>query len=126
MTAYKWLAQYNDKTTLNQVNDDGTKNAYEVIDRSKLSAFMLFNESLPLEGSKPVLAVYFEEGDGERLVWTRRSFQTVGTPYPTVFNIVGKKTTPEKQGFIMALAPDGQVLVRDNFADDGLFDEVIQ
>jgi len=127
MQNLKWLAQYNDNTTLKQIDDDGTKNAYSDIDRSKLLAFMLFDESAVLDGlTKPRFAVYFDDNDGERLVWTRRAFQTVGQNHSVIFHIVGKKTTEQKQGFIMAIAPDGQTLVRDNFVDDGLFDEVIQ
>lgn len=120
MTAYKWQAQYNDGTTLNQIDDNGEKHGYNDIDRSKLKAFALFDDMYEIEGSKPVLYIVFDDGDGDKLVWTRRTFQRLGAPEPVVFHIVGKKGQ-----YIMALANDGQIIVRDNFVDDGLFDEVL-
>lgn len=116
MAELTWVAQYNDGTQLSQRQSDGTKNDYEDIDRSKLEVFHLTNE----ETSVSVLSILFD-GDGEKLVWTRRIKMTLGQE-PQVFHILGKKGH-----FILAVSEDtGAILARDNFKDDGLFYEVMQ
>lgn len=117
MAELKWQAQYNDSTTLNQIDDNGEKHAYLDIDREKLQAFHLIN----IETNVRIFTIIFDESDGERLVWTRRVFQPVGSDIALTYHIVGKKNQ-----FIVAITPDGHVIVRDNFVDDGLFDEVLQ
>ena len=113
MTQYLWAARYNDGTSLYQIEGDET-HAYEDIDRTKLAVFSLFKEN-----GDPVLDIIFD-GDGEKLVWTRRVRMTLGAE-PQTFHIVGKKGE-----FISALCEDGRVITRHNFVDDGLFYEVVQ
>jgi len=114
MAKYNWKAQYEDGTSLFQVHSDGTTNAYEDIDRSKLSVFSLFKED-----GTPVLDVIFDN-DGEKLVWTRRVKMTLGEE-PEVFHIIGKKGE-----FVSAILENGRIITRHNFVNDGLFYEVVQ
>jgi hypothetical protein len=44
----KWIANYNDGTSLPQFNEDGTENKYIDIDRSKLSSFDMVEDKLIL------------------------------------------------------------------------------
>ena len=110
MATYNWKATYTDGTVLAQTEQD----SYESIDKTKLLYFSLYDDSY-----KPVLDIIFD-GDGEKLVWTRRTRMTLGED-PQVFHIVGKKGE-----FISALCEDGRVITRHNFVDDGLFYEVVQ
>lgn len=120
MTVFKWQAQYNDGTTLNQIDDSGDKHAYEDIDRSRLLQFSLIRDNEP-NNALPFFTVVFDKQDGEKLVWTRRTYYTIGSNEAKVFNIVGKKGQ-----YIAAISPDEIVIIRDNFVNDGLFDEVLQ
>jgi len=116
MAKLQWTARYNDGTSLNQIDTDGTSHAYLDIDRSKLETFILHEG----EGTVIKNAVIFD-GDGEKLVWTRRTRMTLGEE-PQVFHIVGKKGE-----FILAISEDyGTTIARHNFIDDGLFYEVVQ
>lgn len=109
---YFWKAQYNDGTTLFQVEGD-KKNAYEDIDRSKLEVFSIYRKN-----EDPVLDIIFD-GDGDKLVWTRR-VRMYSNDSKETFHIVGKKGE-----FILALTESGRVLARHNFKEDGLFYEVL-
>lgn len=112
MRTYQWVAQYTDGTTINQRDSDQTPHSFEDIDRDKLQTFTLKNEN-----GVVAISIIFE-GDGKELVWTRRTFMpNVGSPYEV--HIVGKKGR-----FISGLFPDGSIAVRNNFVDDGVFDEV--
>ena len=113
MAEYTWQARYNDGTTLNQIESDGTKNAYLDIERNKLESFSLLDEN-----AKVVICVLFDD-DGEKLVWTRRVYMRMSGESITS-HIIGKKGE-----FILAVQSDGSVIARHNFKNDGLFDEVI-
>lgn len=115
--ALQWTAKYTDGTTLDQIDLDGNKSAYADIDRSKLEAFFLHPG---IEGVAAIAVVIFD-GDGEKLVWTRRVRQTLGRE-PETFHILGKKGE-----FILAVSEANNiVMARHNFVDDGLFYEVQQ
>lgn len=117
---YQWVAQYDDGTQLRQKETNGKTHAYRDIDRGKLEVFALFPErnGVVAENDPPSFRIFFD-GDGRSLVWTRRTFMQMGrNPLPV--HIVGKK-----KRFIAAIFPNGEVVIRDNFASDGLFDEVL-
>ncbi len=66
MAELRWKAQYNDGSSLNQIDDNGTKHAYTDIERERLSVFYLQT----VDGVNKVAVIFV--GDGEKLVWTRR------------------------------------------------------
>ncbi len=103
----RWEAQYNDGTILSQISPDGTKNAYEDIDRPKLIAFLLRNIE---EEDRLVFAVSFAEGDGHKLIWRRRVQNSNGEFL--VVHIVGKKHQ------FVAVVQDSVTLLVDNFNED--------
>lgn len=61
-----WRAVYSDRESLSQYNDDGSENRYKDINRSKLSRFELYNDSV----LKFTLFIH----DGQRLIFRRRNF----------------------------------------------------
>jgi len=61
---FVWKANYSDGTFLKQVNEDGTENHYQDIDRSKLSSFELF------DGERRVYVLFLHKG--QRLIFRRR------------------------------------------------------
>lgn len=63
----KWLAIYEDKSSLMQYKEDGTENSYFDIDRSRLTHFVM------LEGDKAVLVVEFERRS-QKLIYRKRTF----------------------------------------------------
>lgn len=113
---FTWTAQYNDGTTLNQIDPDGSKNAYEDINRDNLRYFSLYAEG----ASEPLLRMVFDNDDGGDLIWTRRVYNIIGGGSNTL-HIVGKRNA-----YVMVVNEDGRVMIRDNFIEDGIFDEVIQ
>ncbi len=101
---FQWRAIYNDGSHLMQIDYDGTKHGYVDIDRSRLSAFEMW------EANSKVLMVKF--GANQRLIWRRRTEQ--GPEGITeVCHIIGKKeVTPEGkvyEGILGLFESDGRV-----------------
>lgn len=107
---YTWRANYNDSTSLRQIDPDGTKHAYADIDRTKLVSFEL------LEGENVVLSVPFDPG--EKLIWRRRVEMNSAGVVATV-HIIGKQATVDGQNrqVVFGLHPDGHVDVSDKWDD---------
>jgi hypothetical protein len=68
----KWIAHYNDGTTLAQYNEDGSENRYQDINRDKLIAFTLWNDN------KLSLALHLQPG--QRLIYRKRVEKKSGEP----------------------------------------------
>jgi hypothetical protein len=66
MSKLKWRCFYTSGVYFNQINDDGTKNAYKDIDRDNLKYFELWDDT------QMVLRVKIEKD--QRLIWRRINF----------------------------------------------------
>ncbi len=109
---YTWKALYNDGTSLGQINEDGSKNAYSDIDRTKLSGFELWDGN--------VRVLYLSLTKGQRLIWRRRSEMVQGGVVGEVCHIVGKQETIDGkniQGIIAIFESDGHIEIAERFND---------
>jgi hypothetical protein len=113
MHVFTWKAIYNDGTHLNQIDPDGTKHAYADIDRAKLSAFQLIDES-----GRVVVDIHVNPG--QRLIWRRRTEMSAGNE-PVVCHIVGKQETvngKNYQGVMALFENDGHTEVLGRFEEN--------
>lgn len=107
---FKWIAYYNDGTLLEQIEDDGSKNAYGDIERDKLRYFDLVDR----ETNDKAFSMAFESG--QKLIWRRRTDAMTGE----VVHIVGKKETVDGKRYdgIVAVFYDGSIEVSDKWDDN--------
>ncbi len=105
-----WRARYLDGTSLDQYGPNGEVNGYENIDRTKLSAFEIFDADHP----EPLIFRMFLE-EGQTLIYRRRTWQDVNTggdPLGKRFlYLVGwqKNVRGENVQSINYIHPDGHV-----------------
>jgi len=81
----KWLARYNDKTELHQVNDDGSENRYVDINRAKLESFALYSD----EG-RHLFELHLDQG--QRFIYRKRVEQRTGESPFAVYMVGWQKT----------------------------------
>lgn len=99
----QWVAIYDDGI-LHQIDHQGTKHAYEDIDRERIRSFSL------IQNNKILFRAHFN-GDGKKLIWRRRIQKTEGEEF--IVHIVGKK-----HQYVACVFQDGTVGVYDNFRED--------
>jgi len=106
---FHWKAIYNDGTYLSQYNEDDSENKYSLIDRSKLTTFILYNNTIP------VIVLHLDQN--KRLIYRKRIALRVGSGIKEVVYIVGWQETKEGVNFqnILFLFEDGHIEVVDRF-----------
>lgn len=106
---FRWAATYKDGSVQYQVDPEtGEKSAYKDIDRKNLVGFHM----ILVEANAPFMTIDFSDGDGEKLVWTRRIRAKEGGIVGRVY-LVGKKGR-----FIILLHEDGSTQIVNNFRED--------
>src|ERR1051325_4836747 len=100
-----WLAIYNNDTLLPQINQDGTKNAYEDIDREILRSFSL------IQDNRILFRAHFDS-DGKKLIWRRR-VQKIPGEEEFIVHVVGKKGQ-----YVALVFQSGTVGLYDNFNEN--------
>jgi hypothetical protein len=108
---YHWVAKYEDGTSLNQVDPSGIKHAYKDINRDKLSAFEIWDES------SRVLFIRFKKG--QKLIWRRR-VETSPGGMTEVCHIIGKQENingKNYQGIIGLFESDGRIEISGKFEE---------
>lgn len=103
MQDLKWFVLYDNGQVLLQIEPDGKKNAYEDIDRKRLTHFFLYGKDL----NRPVFCASFTD-DGDKLIWRRRTQKVPGMEDLTV-HIVGKRHQ------YVAMVSSDNVQIFDNF-----------
>lgn len=104
-----WRAVYDDGSFLVQINDDGTKNAYEDIDHSRLAYFEMWERG--------VKVLSLRVGKNDRLIWRRRVQMRSGG-IEEVCHLIGKQQTINGrnfQGLVALFESDGTIEVADRF-----------
>lgn len=113
---YEWKANYEDGTSLPQYNEDGSKNIYTDIDRSKLVSFEILNliEQKDEEGkvikSEKKIIHNLKLAKGQRLICRQRKFMRNDMVNNIVW-IVGWQQTVEGKNIqsIAYIYPDGKI-----------------
>lgn len=106
---YHWIVRYNDGGCLNQIESNGKRNAYQDIQRDKLTAFEMW------EGSTRVLLLKFNKG--QQLIWRRR-VETSPSGITEVCHIIGKQENingENLQGIIGLFESDGRIEITGRF-----------
>lgn len=106
---YLWRAQYADGRVINQIDADGTKHAYDELDREQLAAFSLIHK----DTGEIALNIGLTDSDEARLfMWTRRT----RTQDFKVFTYVHLVAIEGK--YVSLLFPDGSVATQTRFSDE--------
>lgn len=102
----KWLAIYEDKSSLMQYKEDGTENSYFDIDRSRLTHFVM------LEGDKAVLVVEFERRS-QKLIYRKRTFVDGNGKLKGVVYLVGwhENINGKSTKVINYIYPNGKIVL---------------
>tara|TARA_R110002167_G_scaffold64455_2_gene182249 strand:- start:2660 stop:3031 length:372 start_codon:yes stop_codon:yes gene_type:complete len=102
---FAWKAIYSDGTILPQYNEDGSKNGYENIDRTRLKSFCIYGDD--------VLVFKLHLEPGQRLIYRRRNFINPNDPTAEAifFYMIGwqQKTGGINTQSINYVYPDGHI-----------------
>ncbi len=108
---YYWIARYDDGKFLSQINPDGSRNSYQDIQRDKLIAFEMWQES------NRVLFIRFKKS--QRLIWRRR-VEMSPQGIVEICHLVGKQETingKNYQGIIGLFESDGRIETAGKFEE---------
>ena len=129
----KWRAVYKDKTTLNEIEQDGKEHEYREINFPELEYFQLINE-------QNIAICQVHLGGDKRLIFMRRNFKTTGRrmimqgnikdPIPInkhdVVIILGWQKTIKgiNSKSILYLLPDGRIEIDDEWREGAIHAKV--
>lgn len=109
--AITWKAIYNNGMRLPQFNEDGSENKYPEIDRSRLSAFEIYNMD------KLILRIHFEKG--RRLIYRKRVSRGLSGKQQAIY-LIGWQQTIAGQNIqdIAYVFEDGHIELAGKWKED--------